>query len=743
MPPIRQVPTSIKDANIAGYLRELRAAIGKTADKVEQALKPKTYTVENPTTPTEPPVTPTLTDPSVVLTVSPTAPKPAEPFTLTVVVSGNSPTGKVRFLTGAAELTGSPAAMEAGQASITVTVAEKGSYTYVAEYGGDTRNRAATSNTLTVEVGVGTGDGTAPPAPTSLTATPDNWAINLAWTQPWTASEPLADYLATEIWARRNAFPAYNAGTTYEANRKVKYNGVVYNSLKQDNVGHTPSTSAEWWEATTLTEMAERKKVGEIAGLNYVFTGDGELLSPDEEWAFWVRNADIEGLFSDYYPNNSTGVEATTLVTPEKALALLAGSIRETQLYKDLGDVIGALKEQWTVKITDGNLVGGIGLGISSVSGTPTLDFGVRADRFYVASTESEYKKDLIPLEADDPADIVVMTYTYLGTFWAYFCVASVTGLAANQWFRLRDICASNGTTELAAYNDSFFIDHVGATGAETSFPGVTAGNQARIVFFKPGSLPVGYQRTTTEPLKTSRMIPPGAMPLIVTTSTRTYNGTTILPGVYINNAWILKATITEADIADGSITNAKIGNYICSPNFESSGGDPTDPAGDPGTDGWCINKNGDAVFNRVIVRSSNNMNTGTATVSDFGKTPGGNYSVSLSSSGTLLSGTKPSVPAGVRGRISVTANIAIFSDNPDWYGFIEFWASSSQGYTSYAAEYITADEIYATTSITVQDYSLYTGAITFDLEYAVTTLGGGSPNLFCHASFLLIESRR
>ena len=57
---------------------------------------------------------------------------------------------------------------------------------------------------------------------------------------------------------------------------------------------------------------------------------------------------------------------------------------------------------------------------------------------------------------------------------------------------------------------------------------------------------------------------------------------------------------ITNAMIANAAVTNAKIGDYICSTNF---GGSTSDPYTTPGTEGWCISKSGGAVFHNVKVR--------------------------------------------------------------------------------------------------------------------------------------------
>jgi len=84
-------------------------------------------------------------------------------------------------------------------------------------------------------------------------------------------------------------------------------------------------------------------------------------------------------------------------------------------------------------------------------------------------------------------------------------------------------------------------------------------------------------------------------MPFIVVTSTQTYNGITYQPGVYMKSAFIV----------DASITNAKIGSLIYSNNFDGA----ISPDGKliitNGTQGWAIDKSGNAVFNNLVARGT------------------------------------------------------------------------------------------------------------------------------------------
>lgn len=247
---IRNVPTSIRDPNLAGFLRELRAAIGGVSDQVTKLVQTKSSSGgpnPNPNPNPEPPP------------------------------------------------------------------------------------------------GGGGGDGYPPPAPTSLQAIPGAFNVTLVWTNP-----VIPDLQATEVWARRS-FSAWVSTYEYLANAKVLVNGTVYRSRKAQDVnsttnvvtlnkGFNPPTSPDWWEATTLAPT-DKSYIGESAGNSWIHDG----LTPGETWAYWVRNRDVENLFSGYFPDDDIGVITTTLLDPGAYLDLLTNSITATQLYRDLGQRINLI----------------------------------------------------------------------------------------------------------------------------------------------------------------------------------------------------------------------------------------------------------------------------------------------------------------------------------------------------------------------------------------------------------------
>lgn len=102
-----------------------------------------------------------------------------------------------------------------------------------------------------------------------------------------------------------------------------------------------------------------------------------------------------------------------------------------------------------------------------------------------------------------------------------------------------------------------------------------------------------------------------GNYPFIVRTSPTYLNGQYVPTGVYINDAFITNGSIGTAKIIDGTITDAKIGNYIKSTNFDG-GIDGNGYIYSNGNYGWAIGKSGKAVFNDVVLSRPNVLRTAT-----------------------------------------------------------------------------------------------------------------------------------
>lgn len=126
---------------------------------------------------------------------------------------------------------------------------------------------------------------------------------------------------------------------------------------------------------------------------------------------YWARNVNRNGEVSAF--NATNGVQGTTSTSPTYILDLLAGEISEGELATDLatridlidddasvtGSVaariatettnrttaIGGIEAKYTVKIDNAGHLSGYGLISTANDATPTSEFGIRADKFWVA----------------------------------------------------------------------------------------------------------------------------------------------------------------------------------------------------------------------------------------------------------------------------------------------------------------------------------------------------------------------
>lgn len=184
-----------------------------------------------------------------------------------------------------------------------------------------------------------TTDATIPPAPAGLTAVGLFAAVQLSWVAP-----AIRNYAYTEIWRS-------STNTLGSAVRVGTSNGTSF--------------------------------------VDYIGTGGTRYY-----WVRFVTQANITGPY-----NSTNGTAATTAQDPEYLLDVLTGEITESQLFADLGarinlidgpgtglvTQVSQLNGQYTVKIDNNGHVSGFGLASTTVNGTPTSAFIVRADRFAIA----------------------------------------------------------------------------------------------------------------------------------------------------------------------------------------------------------------------------------------------------------------------------------------------------------------------------------------------------------------------
>lgn len=164
---------------------------------------------------------------------------------------------------------------------------------------------------------------------------------------------------------------------------------------------------AKQYTSGALPVFGDAVEVGQFEGTVWVFASP-----PQTTWHVWVKWESKDGVLSVDPAGGTNGLSITTGYDVELLLAALTGQITESQLYTDLGariDLIdgnaagsvnariaeeaqaredndGNLYAQYTVKVDLAGHVSGFGLASEAAQNeTPRSQFGVRADRFWVA----------------------------------------------------------------------------------------------------------------------------------------------------------------------------------------------------------------------------------------------------------------------------------------------------------------------------------------------------------------------
>lgn len=134
---------------------------------------------------------------------------------------------------------------------------------------------------------------------------------------------------------------------------------------------------------------------------------------PSDEFRYWARNVSKTGVFGPW-----TSVDGLLVSVPESPSYLIdkiSGEIRESDLFKDLGDKIDGsdkgvkslqtlTESSYTVKIDSGNAVAGFGI-MTSEDGRS--DFIIRSDRFAIAAPQ-QYDQTGKPVISDAAFPFVV-----------------------------------------------------------------------------------------------------------------------------------------------------------------------------------------------------------------------------------------------------------------------------------------------------------------------------------------------
>jgi len=210
---------------------------------------------------------------------------------------------------------------------------------------------------------------------------------------------------------------------------------------------------------------------------------------------------------------------------------------------------VDGIEGKYAVKIDNAGHVTGYGLISTNNTGTPTSEFGVRADNFWVAPPST--------VAASAPT-----TGLYKGRVWVHSTTNAVKYYTGTAWsttpqtipftVKTSPTFDVDGTTVLipaGVYIDTAYIKNAAITGAKI---GLLAVDSAHIVLGAITEATIGAAAVTSAKIGTAAIT------------------TAKIDNAAITNAKIANAAITTANIDNAAITNAKIHDGIQSSNFNS-----------------------------------------------------------------------------------------------------------------------------------------------------------------------------
>lgn len=199
--------------------------------------------------------------------------------------------------------------------------------------------------------------------------------------------------------------PTGLAGSGALASVIVSWNGPTYSGHSYTEIWAATQTSAQV-AASEAPLASQAILVGMTAGDNFSH-GIGSAATR----YYWVKNVNQNGLASAF--NATAGVAVTTGSDPAYVLSVLSDQITTSQLHNDLetridlidgeatvagsvnarvsaeassrASAIDTVEAKYTIKIDNGGHISGYGLISTNNDATPTSEFGVRANNFWVA----------------------------------------------------------------------------------------------------------------------------------------------------------------------------------------------------------------------------------------------------------------------------------------------------------------------------------------------------------------------
>ena len=326
----------------------------------------------------------------------------------------------------------------------------------------------------------------------------------------------------------------------------------------------------EVWRAT-VNSLAQAALIGRADGREYI-----DPVGPGATRYYWIRYVSRASIPGPYNANG--GTVGASDIEVEHLLDVLTGQIRKSQLYAELGQKIDLIDDlalavgdtvaaaisasQAAQSAADAN---GSAASANSAAGVATqaaTTAGQSAGAAVQSSQSASSAASSAAGSASSAATAVLQAQAILND--------PVTGLVDQVAVVKQTLQATADTANGVAAKYSVQMDVGGVVGGIELLGG-------------GGRIDFGVRASTFFIAGPAGSAVPSAVPFIVRTTETVIDGVTIPIGVYIANAFIQNA----------AITNAKIGGDIWSSNFVA------------GSDGWRLYRSGDMEINNLHARGA------------------------------------------------------------------------------------------------------------------------------------------
>lgn len=429
------------------------------------------------------------------------------------------------------------------------------------------------------------------------------------------------------------------AGTTYYA-VNASGNTCQLAATPGGSAINTSGSQAGVHTAAFNPTFANAVPIGEFQGTVWAYP-----TNPRTQWHIWIKWRSVDGVESTSPAGGTNGAIATTGEDPRALLDALTGQITESQLFSTLG-----------AKITQ---IGTIQTQVNSLISAPDYDNGtayVTGDvvkylgKLYRAKTSTtgnlptnatywdkigdfdslagvvaahtlqldDHESRITTNEGDITAEIAARTLlaATVGSNTAAIATetsARVSGDAANA-ASITALTATVGTNTAAIATEASV--RASADGALQAQYTVKVDTNGYVSGFGLASTlnnatPFSQFLIRADSLAVASPSGPGLTPIVpftVRTTPTTINGVPVPAGVYMDAAFILRGSITAAQIGNAVIDDAKIANLSAAKltvGDGTVGGNLKSTVYTSGSAGWIVRPDGYAEFQNAIVRGT------------------------------------------------------------------------------------------------------------------------------------------